>query len=279
MTWVMRRAPVLRQTCRHARETVSPNPSIAHTKDGRWVMASLGNREGDAAAARRAARALRHGGRLRSRSRPRCPKADGSFPAPDPITQKRDRRHGGRSALRARVHLREHAVARSAGGGAAVGAAAQAARERDRSALARARKRSPTSSIPSWAAPSAMPRASGSAPRHRGRSAAARRCSNEDAETVMTPVKRTHPVISPSARVDAERKAVAPRQAVSTAWHPHPRLHVVPGLGRRHAVHERVRRREHQGRIEEPSGHAARRDGAGRRARSARQGHGARCPA
>ena len=47
MSWVMRRAPVLRQTCRHARETVSPFPSIAHTKDGRWVMANLGTRPGD----------------------------------------------------------------------------------------------------------------------------------------------------------------------------------------------------------------------------------------
>jgi crotonobetainyl-CoA:carnitine CoA-transferase CaiB-like acyl-CoA transferase len=47
MTWVMRRALVLRQTCRHARESVSPSPSIAHTKDGRWVMASLGNRADD----------------------------------------------------------------------------------------------------------------------------------------------------------------------------------------------------------------------------------------
>jgi crotonobetainyl-CoA:carnitine CoA-transferase CaiB-like acyl-CoA transferase len=47
MTWVMRRAPVLRQTCRHARETVSPFPSIVHTKDGRWVMANLGTRPGD----------------------------------------------------------------------------------------------------------------------------------------------------------------------------------------------------------------------------------------
>ena len=47
MTWVMRRAPILRQTCRHARESVSPHPTIAHTKDGRWVMASLGNRPDD----------------------------------------------------------------------------------------------------------------------------------------------------------------------------------------------------------------------------------------
>ena len=49
MSWVMRRAPVRRQTCRHARETVSPFPSIAHTKDGRWVMANLGTRPGDVA--------------------------------------------------------------------------------------------------------------------------------------------------------------------------------------------------------------------------------------
>ena len=47
MTWVMRRAPVYRQTCRHARESISPAPTIAHTKDGRWVMANLGNRPDD----------------------------------------------------------------------------------------------------------------------------------------------------------------------------------------------------------------------------------------
>src|SRR5262245_34473481 len=47
MTWVMRRALVQRQTCRHAREGVSPAPTIVHTKDGRWVMANLGNRPDD----------------------------------------------------------------------------------------------------------------------------------------------------------------------------------------------------------------------------------------
>ena len=49
MSWVMRRAPVLRQTCRHAREAVSPHPSIVHTKDGRWVMASLGTQSNEGA--------------------------------------------------------------------------------------------------------------------------------------------------------------------------------------------------------------------------------------
>ena len=47
MTWVMRRSPILRQTCRHARESISPHPTIAHTKDGRWVMANLGNHPDD----------------------------------------------------------------------------------------------------------------------------------------------------------------------------------------------------------------------------------------
>jgi crotonobetainyl-CoA:carnitine CoA-transferase CaiB-like acyl-CoA transferase len=38
MTWVMRRAPIFRQTCRHATESTSRVPTISHTKDGRWMM-------------------------------------------------------------------------------------------------------------------------------------------------------------------------------------------------------------------------------------------------
>ncbi|MFC3173717.1 CoA transferase [Novosphingobium bradum] len=38
MNWVMRRAPLFRQTCRHAAEKVSVAPFIANTKDGRWIM-------------------------------------------------------------------------------------------------------------------------------------------------------------------------------------------------------------------------------------------------
>jgi crotonobetainyl-CoA:carnitine CoA-transferase CaiB-like acyl-CoA transferase len=41
MSWVMRRAPLLRQTCRHAGETVSAVPSIHQTKDGRWFAGLL----------------------------------------------------------------------------------------------------------------------------------------------------------------------------------------------------------------------------------------------
>jgi crotonobetainyl-CoA:carnitine CoA-transferase CaiB-like acyl-CoA transferase len=38
MSWVMRRAPVFRQTCRHASESTGRVPSASHTKDGRWIM-------------------------------------------------------------------------------------------------------------------------------------------------------------------------------------------------------------------------------------------------
>lgn len=38
MSWVMRRAPVFRQTARHAVELPSRSPNVSHTKDGRWVM-------------------------------------------------------------------------------------------------------------------------------------------------------------------------------------------------------------------------------------------------
>jgi crotonobetainyl-CoA:carnitine CoA-transferase CaiB-like acyl-CoA transferase len=38
MNWIMRRAPMYRQTCRHAAERVSAIPTIAQTKDGRWVL-------------------------------------------------------------------------------------------------------------------------------------------------------------------------------------------------------------------------------------------------
>jgi crotonobetainyl-CoA:carnitine CoA-transferase CaiB-like acyl-CoA transferase len=38
MNWVFRRAPLNRQTCRHAAEKVSTVPTIASTKDGRWII-------------------------------------------------------------------------------------------------------------------------------------------------------------------------------------------------------------------------------------------------
>ena len=38
MSWIMRRVPIYRQTCRHANEKPSRVPTICHTKDGRWMM-------------------------------------------------------------------------------------------------------------------------------------------------------------------------------------------------------------------------------------------------
>ena len=51
MSWVMRRVPLFRQTCRHAAERVSFAPTITHTKDGRWIiMMGLGGRGAEAVA-------------------------------------------------------------------------------------------------------------------------------------------------------------------------------------------------------------------------------------
>ncbi len=41
MSWVMRRAPLFRQTCRHAVEKPNHTPNVAHTKDGRWCVTWL----------------------------------------------------------------------------------------------------------------------------------------------------------------------------------------------------------------------------------------------
>ncbi|BCB76605.1 CoA transferase [Phytohabitans flavus] len=38
MSWVMRRVPLYRQTCRHAMEVVTLAPTISQTKDGRWFI-------------------------------------------------------------------------------------------------------------------------------------------------------------------------------------------------------------------------------------------------
>ncbi len=39
MSWVMLHKPLWRMTCRHAADTPGHTPTIAHTKDGRWLMA------------------------------------------------------------------------------------------------------------------------------------------------------------------------------------------------------------------------------------------------
>jgi crotonobetainyl-CoA:carnitine CoA-transferase CaiB-like acyl-CoA transferase len=38
MSWIMRRAPLFRQTARHAVEKPNRTPNISNTKDGRWIM-------------------------------------------------------------------------------------------------------------------------------------------------------------------------------------------------------------------------------------------------
>ena len=140
MTWVMRRAPLFRQTCRHARESVSPHPDdrahqgrpLGHgeprqsARDGDKLIALLEKYGIEPGLDKETAktprvRPLRAGHRTRQ-----------GEPRPG---------DGGRDALRARVHLREHALARGTAGGNALGAVAQAARERARPALDQAGQR------------------------------------------------------------------------------------------------------------------------------------------
>jgi crotonobetainyl-CoA:carnitine CoA-transferase CaiB-like acyl-CoA transferase len=40
MSWVMRRAPLFRMTCRHAGEHPTHVPTVGHTKDGRWCIST-----------------------------------------------------------------------------------------------------------------------------------------------------------------------------------------------------------------------------------------------
>ncbi|WP_216644945.1 CoA transferase [Microbacterium sp. SYP-A9085] len=48
MNWVMRRVEIHRQTCRHAAEHLDYRPTIASTKDGRWVMVlTMGAKDAD----------------------------------------------------------------------------------------------------------------------------------------------------------------------------------------------------------------------------------------
>ena len=177
MTWVMRRAPILRQTCRHARESVAPNPSIAHTKDGRWVMASLGNREDDPQ--RLVALMEKHGMTAGFDPETAAVAKGGRFvPGTGPVTRSVTKAWRRSSVSCARSHTKTFRGARRRRRGCCARRCASRTKTRSTRTGSRARA-SRTSSIRNWVARSAMPRASGSALRTRGRWAVARRCSTK----------------------------------------------------------------------------------------------------
>ena len=155
-----------------------------------------------------------------------------------------------------------------------MGAAAQAARERARPHwLTRGSVRRCRASR-ARASRSAMPTQQVDlAPRPRWQVGTARAAARtRTPPRSIAPTPRGAPAIDAEAapaRCRRSRRRAASRFAL--ARHPHPRLHLVPRVGRRHAVPGRARRRVHQGRVEEPSRHAARRHGAGRRPRGARR--------
>jgi len=201
MTWVMRRALVMRQTCRHAREGISPSPSIAHTKDGRWVMAALGNREGEV---KRLTELLgRYGIDADDLDQTAMPQGARFVPGTGPMNRKRDR--GMEAVCRfVRAFTYENVPWREA--------------QEAGMLWAPLRKPHESATDPHW-----MMRGSVTDIEHPEVGRAFRYATskwistatewsigrrapllNEDAETVMTPTKRVHPVISPKARVNPE---------------------------------------------------------------------------
>ena len=123
MTWVMRRALVMRQTCRHAREG-DHAASVHRAHEGR----PLGDgepRDAPGRDARSSSRCSRNTAwtPVSTPRRPPLPTSGRFVPGTGTEHGQARPRHGGRPALRARVHLRERAVARGPGGRHALGAA------------------------------------------------------------------------------------------------------------------------------------------------------------
>ena len=204
MSWVMRRAPILRQTCRHAREAASPIPSIAHTKDGRWVMASLGNRADDG---QRLIALLERYGMAAGLDpdKPAAPKGGRFVPGTGPVTQKHD------PAMEAvqrfvRAFTYENIPWREA--------------QEAGMLWAPLRKPHENAVDPHWIARKSVTDVEHPELGRSFRYATSKWIStanswtvgrrapllNEDAASVMAPVKREHPVIDASAHVDAAEK-------------------------------------------------------------------------
>ena len=244
MSWVMRRALVLRQTCRHARETVSPFPSIAHTKDGRWVMANLGTRAGDVE--RLTTLLERHG--LTADLHPEqsaAPQGGRFIPGTAPETAQSGP-HPMEAVQRfVRSFTYENIPWREA--------------QETGMLWAPLRKPHENALDPHWLA-----RQSCADVEHPelGRSfryatskwlstattwSVGRRAPllNEDAATVTPPPHRDRPAISPTPAQDPDGLLSPRGKPFSTTRHPHPGFHLVPRLGGWHAISECLWRREH----------------------------------
>ena len=244
MSWVMRRAPLYRQTCRHAVETPSRSPSISHTKDGRWCM-TWGVSARDKANLVPFLERYGMAADLQPPARGRRPQG------PQRARLGGDRTNGPRTSLDViqrfvRAYTYDDVPWREAQDAGLLWAPLRKPHENAaRPALAGSAGPSPTSSIPSSGAASAIRSASGSAPRRAGRSAAARRCS---ARTRQRCWRRfgagaEHPRVPARPARRGAGAAVRARQAVPAAGRAHLRLLLVPGLGRRHALRRRARRR------------------------------------
>ena len=284
MNWVMRRSPLHRQTARHAAEKISAVPTIAQTKDGRYLLTMLMGARNEA----QVAAFLRTHGIA----------GDAEGPAEDEAGQ---RAIPGSSAVGERSarlmdlvqrFVRKHSYdtlpwleAQAAG---IMCAPLRRPHENVADEHWQARGtfaevehpelgRSLTYAVRKW-----VSTADGWVT---GRRAP---LLGEDTEKIKIDLseRTVATATAPATAQPRAARAPAPSSALSAlgkpmplAGHPDPRLHLVPRLGRRHPVPHRPRRRVHQGGVEGQPRHADGGDGPGRRAGGPRGGDrpAARC--
>ena len=276
MHWVMRRVPLWRLTNRHAVETPNHSPSISHTKDGRWFIShGMGARD------------LKNLVPLLSKY---GMQADLQPPPPDADLKARQV-PGSQAGDEARAHMLD-VVQRFI---RAWTYADMPWREAQDAGLLWAPLRKPHENAldEHWLRRKSF--ADVPHPEH-GRSfryptskwlstatswQVGRRAPllGEDTETVLGAASR-QPSVPAQPRGHANpRLSALHGKPFPVAGREDPRLRLVPGVGRRHALPRRDGRGKFQGGVEGQSRHAAGGDGAGRRTRGARCRDRARCRA
>ncbi len=125
MSWVMRRAPLYRQTCRHAVETREPHAE-RRTYQGRTLVRHLARGRARRSQPGAVSESLWHGGRPRTARRGR--RSQGAQHSRLVVRRRAPGPYSGREpAVRACAYLRQRSLERSPGGRPALGAGPQAA--------------------------------------------------------------------------------------------------------------------------------------------------------
>ena len=259
MSWVMRRAPLYRLTCRHASETVTRVPSISHTKDGRWFMTwGVGSRD-----RANLAPFLDRYGMAADLRPPEGSEDSGARNIPGTAAADEQSSHTLEVIQRfVRSYTYDKTPWSEAQAAGLLWAAVRKPHEsvNDEHWL----KRGAISEIFHPEAGRSFPYPTSKWLSSETRWQPGRRAPliGEDTQEVL---KRTNKARGRSLPLQAGRGfagAIGPRPSLCFAECAHPRFLLVSGLRRRHALRCVVGRGKHQGRVEGKSGHPPRRNGA-----------------